>query len=430
MNNPMEQNSVFDISRLKAEPDKELILCVDDDLLVLDNLKQFLIEDFENARVVVFDSGKKALDYLERILEKGYALTIAIIDEVMPEMRGTQLLPEIKNISPHTKTILLTGQAGIESIVSVVNKGCLDHYIAKPWDRNNLSIVVSNLRKLYINEFAEYNYVQILEDEVQKRTKELQDKYEELKETKEKLVRVEKLNSLGMLTAGICHEINNPNNYIIGCNQIIKDRIKIVKEDLLNIYAQTDHKEAIDNYKEIFDEIDESLITINKGSYKIHNIVQALSVLSHQHELKKEEIDINILIRTAVHYTDSQVEKTNTIWVKKDLPKVICNGSGIKQVLVQLLKNAMDSKPESINLVTEYDNHNIRIIIMDTGCGIAENIMPKIFDPFYSTKKIGDGIGMGLTICHGIVEGHNGKIEIKSELNKGTEVTVTLPVAT
>ncbi len=265
----------------------------------------------------------------------------------------------------------------------------------------------------------------------------------ELKEAQEQLVMSEKMASLGQLTAGVAHEINNPINFVSA-------NIKPLKEDLadlikcINYYQQTVKEKGLE--KEFADvqkfneqtDIDFVLIEVNdllrgieEGASRTSEIVKGLRNFSRmdQHVVKKADLNEGIeSTLTLLHST-----YRDRIEVIKDLgkiPEIDCFPGQINQVFMNLLSNAVQAinGGGKIFIKTSADQNNVRIAIKDTGSGMTEEIRTKIFDPFFTTKEVGKGTGLGLSISYGIIEKHHGKLEVFSQPGQGAEFVITLPL--
>ena len=237
-------------------------------------------------------------------------------------------------------------------------------------------------------------------------------------------------NSFCTLTTGICHEINNPNNYVLTNNIFVQKQIQIVEKQFLNLLKNSRDSHKIASFKDVFAEIKESLRWIKEGGSKIKKIVDSLSALSQESHLKRFSTNLNYPIESAI----STIKMTSSVnfklnWRKTSLPIIKCDAYGIKQVFVQLLQNAVSAVKDNevIEILTRSSKTIVKITIVDKGCGIASDVLPKVFEPFFTTRSFGEGVGLGLTICKNIIEGHGGKITINSKRGEGTRVTFELP---
>ncbi len=230
----------------------------------------------------------------------------------------------------------------------------------------------------------------------------------ERKRMHERLVQSEKLAATGKLAASIAHEINNPLQGIMASLAAIKLKLKGVEVDI------------------------SGLDIIETGLKRISNIVKQLLSLHRPERQEKHMIDLNLVVEEVLALVKSQLSM-NRITLKKNLseslPSIYASAQQLNQILLNLILNAQESitSDGEIRIITRTKNQEVIIKIIDTGKGIEKEDLPKIFDPFFSTKKK-MGTGLGLSIVHGAIEGHGGRIEVKSEINKGTEFTIYLPI--
>jgi PAS domain S-box-containing protein len=275
---------------------------------------------------------------------------------------------------------------------------------------------------------------------------ELQTTLDQLKITQNQLVQSEKMASLGVLTAGIAHEINNPVNFVYaGVNSLKKDfdDLTPVLNEIQNIATTTEALESIikkiDNLREeyefdlAFEAIPDTISDIRLGASRISEIVASLSKLSRI-ETKEwqisnihEEIESVLIILKNKYKRNIEIIKD----YGKDVPRIECNPGKINQVFMNIIGNAIDAigeKPGKITISSSLNKEKIKISVLDTGKGIDEEIKSKIFDPFFTTKEVGKGIGLGLSITYSIIEEHNGKIYINNALEGGTEFVIEIPL--
>ena len=240
---------------------------------------------------------------------------------------------------------------------------------------------------------------------------ELQNTLTELKETQLQLINSEKMASLGQLVAGVAHEINTPVASIKSNNMILSKFISKIQD-----------KEISDMLKEI-NEIDYEAIQ------RISNIVTSLKKFVRLDEAELQEADINKEIDLTLDLI--RHETKNRIEIKKHygkLPLIKCYPNMLNQVFTNILINACQAIEGSgiIEITTEYSEKTLTIKIKDNGKGIPENDLNKIFTAGFTTKGVGVGTGLGLAICYKIIEKHNGKILVNSEVGKGSEFIITI----
>jgi signal transduction histidine kinase len=265
-----------------------------------------------------------------------------------------------------------------------------------------------------------------------------------LKETQSKLVESEKMASLGQLTAGVAHEINNPVNFISSNLRPLKLSIEEIME-ILNEYRKLNDSESegssLEKAKQLEDKYDiEYLIKelktildgISDGADRTKEIVLGLRNFSRldKHELKEvilsEMIDSSlVLLRN--HYKD-RIEIIKSY--DPDISYVECYPGQLSQVIMKILSNAIQAidGQGTITVKTELSGKEAKITISDTGKGIPNDELDNIFDPFYTTKEVGEGTGLGLSISYGIIQEHNGRIDVESKMGVGTSFKIFIPI--
>ena len=288
-----------------------------------------------------------------------------------------------------------------------------------------------------------------LEKEVELRTEELNHTLSELKLAQTQLVQSEKMASIGVLTAGIAHEINNPLSYMQQSVEILREDLKDVKS-LIFKYDEVDKDNVaqkikdVMHYKEqinvdlLYTEIDRSLEDIEDGIQRTETITKGLKTFSRLDESSYKETDIEKNIDSTLQFIKHELKKKQ-IKIKKaygKTQKITCNPGKLNQVFMNLLINAIyaiehrEDKTEEgfIAIKTEIVGRKLVIAFEDNGNGMTDETKQKIFDPFYTTKDVGEGTGLGMSIVHGIVENHQGSMQIESTFKKGSIIRICLPL--
>jgi two-component system NtrC family sensor kinase len=234
----------------------------------------------------------------------------------------------------------------------------------------------------------------------------------------EKLVQSQKLASIGELSAGLGHEINNP-------LAIISQETEWMQH-LLKRFGDSNPKEIA--------ELQDSLKEVLRQVGRCREITQNLLDFARRKEPVFQEVNINKLIddlsrllekETIQHHIEIRRD------FRQDLPLVHTDAPSLRQVVLNLLTNASHAiqRDGKIRIATKSDeNGSVDIVVEDTGCGIPKEHLAKIFDPFFTTKPEGKGTGLGLSICHGIVDKLGGRISVRSEVGKGSTFVVSLPI--
>ncbi len=290
--------------------------------------------------------------------------------------------------------------------------------------------------------------LQLSETEARMRATELKMTLDKLKSAQVQLVQSEKMASLGQLTAGIAHEINNPLNYMF----VGIDNLKHITQDFLSVVALYDKiivapesekpklieelnalKEEIE-YESLVEDLQMLLQDMKYGASRTAEIVKGLRTFSRLDEHAAKATDLHLCIDSTLVILKSQYK--DRVEIQKDydksLPQISCLAGQINQVLMNLLNNALQAIEGEgvVSISTTYipDRDAAQVKIADTGIGIPDKIKHKIFDPFFTTKDVGVGTGLGLSITHGIIQKHKGEISVESEKGNGTTFTLLLPL--
>ena len=250
------------------------------------------------------------------------------------------------------------------------------------------------------------------------------------------LLQSYKLASLGKLVAGVAHEINNPNTFILGNLKIIQEATQDIMPILDEYYE--DHPElqiARLNYDLFKDSISVLVDDMINGANRTKKIVADLRNFAKKDDgALTEVVDINSIINYNLTLTRKHIKKIAELEVELDesIPKFLGSSNKLEQVLLNLIMNASEAMGEGggiIKLQTGYDEEKkeVLLIVEDNGAGMEEDVVKNIFDPFFTTKRNSGGTGLGLSITYGIIKDHNGNIEVDSKVGRGTKFTLRFP---
>lgn len=322
------------------------------------------------------------------------------------------------------------------------------------------NLLVKNLETEYQsrleaeNELSQLN--QSLEEKIARRTQALSEKNElleqsnkELKETQQQLFQAEKMASVGQLAAGVAHEINNPVGFVssnlntltdyLSMFQILMTLVKKLQPDA-DIEAQKALITEIHQFyaQHDFDFISEDVTPLIEesveGLARVSEIVKGLKVFSRIDSDEKQWFDLNHCLNTTLTMVNNKLKYICKVEKQfADLPRVYFNVGKLTQVFTNLLINAGQAieatgKQGVITVHTYLQGKQVIVDITDTGCGISEENLEKLFNPFFTTKPEGQGTGLGLSITYGIIQEHGGSIEVTSKEGEGSRFIITLPV--
>ncbi len=368
--------------------EEQQILIVDDDEMVLDVTSALL--ESEGYDVITANGGPEGAALAE---EKKPALVIS--DVVMPEMDGFAVLKHVKEKCPETEVIMLTGNGTIDGTIQAMKNGAFD-FILKPVEEKILYVTVEKA--------LQHHAIQ-----------------QDLERAKTQITRMDQLSALGELAAGIAHEIFQPLQAISNYNQLIKNRLKelgIEDEELAEHYGAIKH--ALGRQKEII-----------KGIKDFARVDKGESNAMGNASLTKAIENGLIMLKAQIQNHDIEL----VLELDQDIPEVPANLRQLEQISINMMVNAIDAidmwgdekGDEFITVRTFVSGDWVVGQWENTGPKIPDDILPSIFNPFYTTKEVGKGTGLGLSICHGIASDHHGELTVESDVER-TVFTLKLPL--
>ncbi|MEH2381294.1 MAG: response regulator [Nostoc sp.] len=419
---------------LNCDPARGIILVVDDNLANLEVLSSFL--DQSNFEVWATRSGEKAIQKLDN----DHLPDLILLDVMMPGMDGFETCKHLKS-DPRIQDIpiiFMTALSDTADKVKGLQLGAVD-YITKPFQYEEVFVRIENQLKL------------------RNLTKTLIAKNAELQQAQTQLIQAEKIATLGHLTAGIAHEVNNPINFIAGNLNFLEEYVQEVV-DLLKLYQKylPDPPVEIQNAiktKDIsflLNDLSKIIQSMQVGTDRVIEIVSSLNNFSRSREAGNKLTNLHEGLESTLlilgHRLQANAHRPTIQLIKEygELPPIECYPGEINQVFMNLICNALDAieeiqknqdfeeiskYPGVIRIQTESIGERVILRIADNGSGISEADRTKIFDAFYTTKTIGKGTGLGLSIAYQIVvNNHRGKLTFHSTQSYGTEFVIELPI--
>jgi two-component system sensor histidine kinase/response regulator len=386
---------------------RDVILCIDDEVIVLDSLKEQLQNEYNNYLIEVSESGEEAMEIINELIADKVELPVVIADFIMPGMKGDKLLEKIHILLPGTKNILLTGQASIEGVSNAVNKANLYRFIPKPWEKEDLILTVKEALRSYKQEktilkqnieLKELNTN--LEKKVEDRTKELK----ELNATKDKFFSI------------IAHDLKNPFNTLMGFTELLATNFNSYKKnkvvEFINIIFHT-----------------------SKNTYLLlENLLEWSRSQTGRLEITPATIDISELVSENIDlvYNNASNKKLKIYNNISKEAEVYADPNMINTVIRNLLSNAVKYTGQGgkIEISSKTRDNYIEIKVSDSGVGIKPENLKKLFrlDENFTTKGTADeaGTGLGLILCKEFVQKNGGEIWVNSTYGKGSEFTIRL----
>ncbi|MEG4235323.1 response regulator [Microcoleus sp. Pol11C3] len=391
-------------------------------------------------------------------------IDIVLTDINMPVMDGMALLAKLNQLVTMVKTVVISAYGDLGNIRKAMNGGAFD-FLIKPLNFQDLEITINktlcHVQQLKENERARQEREDKLrQSEAREREKAIQLELalQNLQRTQSQLIQTEKMSSLGQLISGIAHEINNPVNFIYGNLTYVNDYTHQLLS-LITLYQQHDaHKypeiEAFIEQIElefIQEDLPKMLSSMKLGAERIRQIVLTLRNFSRLDEAEMKPVNIHEGIDSSLVILQSHLKaKPNSSSIQViqeygDLPQIECYACQLNQVFMNFLSNAIyalnhydkknspepiKNEPRTITIATSMLNREwVRISFKDNGPGMTSDVINALFNPFFTTKPVGEGTGLGLSISYQIVvEKHGGHLKCFSQPEQGAEFVIEIPI--
>jgi signal transduction histidine kinase len=384
----------------EREPGRPSALIADDEPDMLRFLKSQLRDHY---RVFEATDGQQAIDRATELLPD-----VILLDMMMPEKDGLEACRALRGQAA-TRTIpilMLTARADEETKLAALSGGAND-FLTKPFSTTELHVRVKHLADTYR-----------LQRTLAEQNQRLESALHQLKETEVQLVQAEKIASLGRMSAGIIHEINNPLNFAATGLYALKKHAGELPEAQRAAHAEV-------------------LRDVEEGLERVKAIVSDLRAFTHPDTEHREWVRVSAVLDEALKFLSN--EWKGWVRVERQLPENLTlwtNRNRLLQVLLNLLQNALDAlrrktfegEEPAIRVAGRSEGRKVVLVVRDNGDGIEPRHLDHVFEPFFTTKDVGQGMGLGLSICYRIVQEHQGQMRVASERGHFAEFTLEFPI--
>jgi signal transduction histidine kinase len=377
------------------------VLVADDEPDMLSFIRMQLEDEY---RIIEAVDGEQAI-----ALARQYLPDALLCDMMMPGADGLAVCRQLRQ-GQATKTLpilLITARADEETKLAALEAGASD-FLTKPFSVTELRV---RLRNLVLGSQ--------LQRQLARQNQVLESTLNQLKETETQLISVEKMAALGRLSAGLLHEVGNPLNFLKTCLHILKSRIPDLPEKQRTTFTEV-------------------LTDIEDGLTRVQGIVGDLRTFAHPDPAQRDGVSVENLINVSLRFLRQEL-KDDVVRLDLNLTPghaIFANRNQMVQVLLNLLQNAIYAVKKkqyppgvtpTIRIESGTRNGADYILVRDNGPGIRPEHMDKLFEPFFTTKEVGEGVGLGLSICYRIIQQHGGRISVDSRVGEYCQFTIELP---
>jgi len=388
--------------------------------------------------------GQEGVEMCQAAMTEGRPYAMAFVDMRMPPgIDGLETIVQLWEIDPSLQVVICSAYTDYswDQVRDRIGYSSRLLILKKPFENIEVHQMAAAFTEKWSLARTVAAQVDTLEHTVEERTK-------DLKQAERQLMQAEKMASIGQLAAGVAHEINNPIGFIASnlgtLGTYVDDLNKVFTNftDLQQAIAtrspdiQAKHEAAAATAKQVdldflLQDLQSIVAESIEGTDRVRKIVSDLRDFSHVDDDTIKPEDLNQLITKTIGMAHNELKHKAEIKTELgELPPVHCNGGKIAQVVMNLVVNAAQAIETSgtITVRTGILGSRVWLEVEDTGCGMDPEVMSKVFDPFFTTKDVGEGTGLGLNLAYNIIDAHNGSINVKSQVGKGTTFRIKMPI--
>jgi len=466
---------------MSQQRDSKRILIIDDNRAIHDDFEKVLcpkqkpdVEDILDLEAKLFDQeaedtitetfdiehayqGKDGFEMVKAAKEEGRPYSVAFVDVRMPPgWDGIETSQHIVKVDEEIQIVLCTAYSDHSWRSIVANIGQRDGLLIlkKPFDPIEVLQLAHALTRKWLAERTTADILRDLESIVEERTEQLKAEMEEKRRMESQLHLAHKLESIGQLAAGVAHEINTPIQYVGDNTQflgkVFEDILELVgsyrtvcakiEESHPQIISEVLAMEEQVDLEFVQEEVPQSIDSSLEGIEQVAGIIRALKEFADPETTEDEHVDLNRIIESTLAVSTTQYKEVAEVDLQLGDISTICGHPGaLRQVVLNLVLNAAhaiesvvgDSGDKgTIEISTRMEDDQVLVTVRDTGCGISKEIADRIYDPFFTTRTVGQGRGQGLHTTRSIVvDSHGGDIRFDSEAGKGTTFALQFPVS-
>lgn len=379
------------------------VMFVDDEKEILRSLQRLVRN--EPYKVEFANGGYDALGRLKK-----NQVSVLVTDLHMPEIGGLDLLEMVKKRWPDTIRLILSGNSDSGTILEAINKGDIYRYITKPWDNRELRVIVRQALELYKLQEEKKHLLSRLEQHNLQLERQVEERTQQLLRTRSQA-------EIGKYASQLVHNLRNP---------------------LQSLSCALDFMDyLILNQSSDFNKLEKAVQIARNSAQDLKRIISSVLDRDRQNmQFNLEPVNLNQLIRQVLEYYrinplfNNEIQKD--IKLAESLAPILANSSQIKQILDNLISNAIDAMETSpkkhLVVETSGNRHSVVIRVKDSGCGINEKNLERIYESGFTTKPADKGTGLGLASVKTMVDAYNGTIQVESKNGKGTTFTIQLPI--